>query len=178
MWRYLSQQAYIKEWRKCSLWDSLSIRFWKKGWIITKVSTIFVYYILSMMNQFHLTFTLFVILNSVSSTPTTTKPILQEDAEVQTIPTPTGQEDQVTTKRVELHGRTTASIYLSSTPDTSQMIAILSATSQLQWPMRCWTFITSPPPGCRVKMLDHCQRSQSLSGCLHMSAIVFLQYPD
>ena len=64
VWRYLSQQAYIKEWRKCSLWDSLSIRFWKKGWIITKVSTIFVYCILSMMNQFHLIFTLFAILNS------------------------------------------------------------------------------------------------------------------
>ena len=68
-----------------------------------------------MMNQFHLTFTLFVILNSVCSAPTTTKPFLQEDTEVQTIPTPTSQEDKVTTKMVELHGRTTAQAILPIT---------------------------------------------------------------
>ena len=68
-----------------------------------------------MMNQFHLTFTLFAILNSVSSAPTTTKPILQEDTEVQTIPTPTSQEDHVTTKMVELHGISTAQTILPIT---------------------------------------------------------------
>ena len=66
-----------------------------------------------MMNPFHLIFTFFVILNSVNSAPT--EPILQENTEVQTIPTPTSQEVQVTTKMVELHGRTTTQTILPIT---------------------------------------------------------------
>ena len=71
----------------------------------------------------------------------------------------------------------TASLCPNSEPDTSQMIATLSATSQLLSPMRCRTFIISPHPGCGVKMLDHCQILLVLSGSQFMLAKVLLRYP-
>ena len=44
------------------------------------------------------------------------------------------------------------------------------------WNAECWLLFLIR--GCRAKMLDHCQRSQTLSGCLHMSALILLHYPD
>ena len=52
------------------------------------------------MIQLCLTFTLFVLLNSVSSAPTQTTPIPQEDTEMQATPTPTSHKGQVTTTMV------------------------------------------------------------------------------
>ena len=52
------------------------------------------------MIQLYLTFTLFALLNSVSSAPTQTTPIPQEDTEMQATPTPTSHKGQVTTTMV------------------------------------------------------------------------------
>ena len=69
------------------------------------------------MIQLYLTFTLFVLLNSVSSAPTQTTPIPQEDTERQATPTPTSHENQITTSMVQLDGNRSTQPTASSLPN-------------------------------------------------------------